>query len=168
MTRLFLERFFADLEGLRRQARRGRGRGTGTDAEGRPARRVGLVTGRLMEPIFRRELLPALARAGWEPRLIPVTNRLLGPSVTCAGLLGGQDMLEAVRQVQRELDLVLLPQDCLNIDRLFLDDISLEGFRAGLAVPVVISSHVTEALVEWTRGAFPADRYAWALPEALR
>jgi putative radical SAM enzyme (TIGR03279 family) len=130
MTRLFLEEFASALPDL-------------VPGDGR---RVALLTGRMMAPLFERTVKTELAARGWRPSVVAVENRLFGSSVTCAGLLAGRDLLEAARA--SVADVVLYPQDCLNIDGRFLDDLSQEELAAALRTPTLASRHVVEELNE--------------------
>jgi putative radical SAM enzyme (TIGR03279 family) len=100
-------------------------------------RRVTVVTGSLFQPILEPALSAKLARTG-EPVEVAVTgveNEFLGPSVTVAGLLAGRDILRALRG-RDPGDAVFIPPAALNEDDLFLDDLTLEGLRAEVGVPV--------------------------------
>ena len=86
--------------------------------------------------------------------LLPVVNGFFGPLVTVAGLLCGQDILDALAQHSAEnadrlaaakRHLVLLPRIVLdNAGKRFLDDLSVEAFQEGVGVPVVFTKDVSE------------------------
>ena len=100
-------------------------------------RRVTVVTGSLFQPILEPALSAKLARTGEpvEVAVAGVENEFLGPSVTVAGLLAGRDILRVLRG--RDLgDAIFIPPATLNDDDLFLDDLTLEGLRAEVGVPV--------------------------------
>jgi putative radical SAM enzyme (TIGR03279 family) len=100
-------------------------------------RRVTVVTGSLFRPIIEPALTAKLARTGEpvEVAMAGVENEFLGPGVTVAGLLAGGDIIRALRG--RDLgDAVFIPPATLNDDDLFLDDLTLEGLRAEVGVPV--------------------------------
>jgi NifB/MoaA-like Fe-S oxidoreductase len=67
----------------------------------------------------------------------PVINKFFGSEVTVAGLLCGQDVLDDLHELQTTStlgDLVLLPRVMLDNDgRRFLDDVTVEEFKAQLA-----------------------------------
>ena len=68
-------------------------------------------------------------------QVLPITNVFYGETVTVAGLLTGQDLLEQLRG--KELgSMVLLSETCLRFDDLFLDDMSRESLESALQVPV--------------------------------
>jgi putative radical SAM enzyme (TIGR03279 family) len=100
-------------------------------------RRVTVVTGSLFRPIIEPALAAKLARTGEpvEVSVAGVENEFLGRRVTVAGLLAGRDILRVLRG--RDLgDAVFIPPATLNNDDLFLDDLTLEGLRAEVGVPV--------------------------------
>ncbi len=127
-------RFLADLEaGLARVPRLS-------------GRRVRVVTGASMAP-FLRERAPALAAAtGADVEVVAVENRFFGETVTVAGLLAGADVRDALG-AGREGDVVLLPGEALNADRLFIDSVPLAELEAALAPARVVAGHeITAAL----------------------
>lgn len=82
----------------------------------------GVVTGVAGEPVLRR----ALAQAGVEGvEVVAVENSLFGGSVTVTSLLGGSDLVRALREVAPSSRDLLIPATLLR-DGLFLDDLSLE------------------------------------------
>ncbi len=101
---------------------------------------ITIVSGTLAVPVLQ----PAVARlnmiAGIEACLVAVTNRFFGGSVTCAGLLTGQDIVQALA-AETLGDTVLIPSVALKDDEdVFLDDLSLEEFsrsigRSAMRVP---------------------------------
>ncbi len=118
----------------------------------RSDRRVVLLTGHCAYPFLKRHVLRYLvSRLGWRVSLLPVPNRFWGHSVTVSGLLAGQDLLEAAQARAGQCDVVVLPPNCLNSDRLFLDDMSLEQFQDRLQRPVVVGHY---DLVQTFRDAF--------------
>lgn len=110
-------------------------------------RRVRIATGRSMAP-FLRERAPRLAGAtGAEVEVVEVGNDFYGETVTTAGLLAGDDLGRALAPGTREGDLVLLPAEALNADRLFIDSVPLADLRERLAPARVVTGHeVTAAL----------------------
>ena len=112
-----------------------------------PGRRIRIATGRSMAP-FMRERAPDLATAtSAEIDIVEVANEFYGPSVTVAGLLGGEDIVRALGEGGREEDLVLLPAEALNGDELFIDSISYREVKERLAPAQIVTGHeVTAAL----------------------
>jgi putative radical SAM enzyme (TIGR03279 family) len=117
------------------------------------AGRVWIVTGLSMEG-FIRDRVDRLQDAIEAPvEVVPVQNRFFGPSVTIAGLLGGQDILEGLEQRvgaeggARPGDLVMIPAEALNDDELFIDSLPLADFEAALAPARVVGGYeIVEAL----------------------
>ncbi len=109
-------------------------------------RRIGIVTGTSMAPLMP-ELLEQLTRAtGAEFVLIPMENTLFGPTTTTAGLLVGADIRRALSD-RHDLDLALIPAECINDDGLFLDEESFIAVRETLPMPVYPSYDFIDALV---------------------
>jgi putative radical SAM enzyme (TIGR03279 family) len=100
-------------------------------------RRVTVITGSLFQPILKPALAAKLARTGEpvEAFVAGVENEFFGRRVTVAGLLAGRDILRVLRGLDLG-DAVFIPPSTLNDDDLFLDDLSLEGLRAEIGVPV--------------------------------
>jgi len=121
-------------------------------AEGLPkvprldGRRIRILTGLSMAP-FLRELEPSLRKAtGASVQVQPVVNDFFGESVSVAGLLAGQDLLQAAGSPEPN-DLILVPAEALNADDLFIDSLSLSEFREAVAPAQVLHAlEVTEAL----------------------
>jgi putative radical SAM enzyme (TIGR03279 family) len=115
-----------------------------------PERRIRILTGRSMAP-FLEERADALGRAlgGTRVEVTAVTNRFYGETVTVAGLLAGQDLLDAALQGDRTPgDVILLPAETLNQDDLFIDSLPLRDFQEAVAPARVVP--------------------AWEIPDALR
>lgn len=90
-------------------------------AGGAPAAggRLTAVTGTLFAPVLRE----ALDRGGLpHVGVLPVTNRLFGGNVSVAGLLGGEDIVRAVRD-DGATGTYLVPDVVVNSDGLLLDDV---------------------------------------------
>ncbi len=102
--------------------------------------RVGILTGRLGEILFEEYLKDTLsALPGIEFEIKVLDNKLFGSRITVSGLLPGRELLEAALELPQDLDLILLPPNTLNASELFLDDLSLDDFRAALPMPVAIA-----------------------------
>ncbi|MFN0150813.1 MAG: DUF512 domain-containing protein [bacterium] len=112
------------------------------------ATRIAWVTGALAAPVMRARVMPRLARVGGlAAQLIEVENAFYGPSVTCAGLLSGEDIASALEHAG-EFDAVLLPGNVLNADELFVDSMPLDAVRARVRGPIVIASSGLAELFE--------------------
>jgi putative radical SAM enzyme (TIGR03279 family) len=116
-------------------------------------RRIGIVTGVSMAPLMP-ELLAQLSHAtGAEFVLIPMENTLFGATTTTAGLLVGADIRRALID-RHDLDLALIPAECINDDGLFLDEESFIAVRETLPMPVYPSYDFIDALVPEGDAAF--------------
>ncbi|HET9948951.1 MAG TPA: DUF512 domain-containing protein [Longimicrobiales bacterium] len=113
-----------------------------------PGRRIRLVTGASMAPFLRGCAGPLERATGAAVQVVEVANRWFGPSVTVAGLLAGRDILGAL-EGGGEGDLVLLPAEALNADRVFIDDLSRDELERALAPAEVRTGYeIVEALRE--------------------
>ena len=98
-------------------------------------RKVTLVTSTMARPVIENFAADLRAIPGLEVQVLPVINQFFGPEVTVAGLLCGQDVLNALKGQENLGDLVLLPRVMLdNEGARFLDDITVEAFKAELPV----------------------------------
>ena len=82
-----------------------------------------IVTGRLGASIFT-SLHERMTEAGIELRVTEVVNGWLGPEVTVAALIAGEDIIAALG-TSRTGQLVLIPATTLNADHLFLDGLTV-------------------------------------------
>jgi putative radical SAM enzyme (TIGR03279 family) len=104
----------------------------------RGIQRVWILTGESFASVLRAELPKLRARAPEITlEMIEVENKLFGRPVTVAGLLGGQDLLETARPRVRPGDLVLVPDEAVNEDGIFLDDRTPADLSRELGVEVV-------------------------------
>lgn len=108
-------------------------------------RRIGVVTGTAMGPLMPMVLEPLAHATGARFELITVVNTLFGASVTTAGLLPGT-ALQAALSARRDLDLALLPGECLNDDGLFMDSMSLGLLSAAVPMELRLSKDFVDAL----------------------
>lgn len=126
-----VRRFERELRGLRGVLPRA----------GRRRARVVIATGVRFAPILAERLQSRLRQTGeataWRAQVVPVRNRLFGASVNVAGLLGGAELVAALRR-SRPFDLAVIPPEMLNADRLTLDGMHLDeiGRRVGRPVRV--------------------------------
>jgi putative radical SAM enzyme (TIGR03279 family) len=111
-------------------------------------RRLGIITSMMARPVMERIARDLRHIANIEVRVVPVENRFFGPIVTVAGLLCGQDALEQVRQQCGDFtsdDLLLAPRVMLdNAGARFLDDVTVEDFRAQAPAPVTFARTAEE------------------------
>jgi putative radical SAM enzyme (TIGR03279 family) len=108
-------------------------------------RRIGVVTGVSMAGIMP-ELLDALTEAtGARFEMIVTTNSLFGPTTTTAGLLVGADIDRALHE-RHDLDVALIPAECINDNGVFLDDQPFLAVRERLPMPVYPSYDFIDVL----------------------
>ena len=109
-------------------------------------RKIRIATARSMAP-FMRARASRLASATDAPvEVVEVENRFFGETVSVAGLLAGRDISDALG-TGSEGDLVLVPAEALNTDRLFIDSLPLDELTARVAPAQVIPGYeVTAAL----------------------
>jgi Fe-S oxidoreductase, related to NifB/MoaA family len=109
-------------------------------------RRIGVVTGVSMAGMMP-ELLDQLTEAtGASFQLIVMENSLFGPTTTTAGLLVGADIRRALAD-RHDLDLALIPAECINDHGVFLDDEPFIALREQMSMPVYPSYDFIDALV---------------------
>ena len=113
--------------------------------------KIGVVTGTSMAALMPQVIPPLAAATGASFEIIPVTNTLFGPSVTCAGLMPGAAFRAALAG-RKDLDLALLPRESLNDDGLFMDDLTLADLQATVPMPVHPSYDFADVLAA-SRGA---------------
>lgn len=95
---------------------------------------VTLVTSTMAEPILERLADDIRKIEGVEVEVLPVINKFFGAEVTVAGLLCGQDVLDALKEHHNPDELILLPRVMLDNEGVrFLDDVTVEDFKAELA-----------------------------------
>lgn len=107
--------------------------------------KITLVTGDLMGEILQKEIIDVLSRIGnLTASLIVVKNDFYGETIRISGLLTGQDIFKNLANYELG-DLVFLPKNCVNDDRVFLDDWTVVGLQNKLGTPVkVISNDFSE------------------------
>jgi putative radical SAM enzyme (TIGR03279 family) len=109
------------------------------------ARRIGVVTGTAMAGLMPMVLEPLQRATGATFELLPVVNSLFGASVTTAGLLPGTAIQAALRE-RRDLDLALLPGECVNDEGRLMDDMRIELLAASVPMEVRLSRNFVDAL----------------------
>lgn len=108
-------------------------------------RRIGVVTGTSMAPLMPPLIEKLTAATGARFELIPTENSLFGPTTTTAGLLVGADIKRALAD-RHDLDLALIPAECINDNGVFLDEESFISVRESLPMPVFPSYDFIDAL----------------------
>ncbi|HEX2167061.1 MAG TPA: DUF512 domain-containing protein [Longimicrobiales bacterium] len=116
------------------------------DVPALPGRRIGIVTGTRMAPVFEPLAARLAQHTGATVEVVGVSNELFGSTVTTAGLLGGRDIAAALGAAG-PFDIVLLPAEALNDDVLFIDSMPLSELEDSLAPAVLVPAHeLTSAL----------------------
>lgn len=85
-----------------------------------------LVTGRLFEPVLAPLLDQLEKRHGLRLPLVGVRNRFLGESISVAGLLGGADIVHAIRNVATDAKIVIPGNTISRANGLLIDDYTPE------------------------------------------
>jgi putative radical SAM enzyme (TIGR03279 family) len=118
---------------------------------------VAVLTGTLAAPFLQGAFLRALRdRAPVSTTVVPVTNTLLGASVTVAGLLPGSDLARSLPRAGA-FDLVLLPGEAFNENGLTLDGMTA-GEIAGGRRDVVATRDAVAALLDLAASRAAARR----------
>jgi putative radical SAM enzyme (TIGR03279 family) len=98
-------------------------------------RRMTLVTSTMARPVIEQFAEGLREVDGLEVQVLPIVNKFFGAEVTVAGLLCGQDVLEALEENGNLGDLVLLPRVMLdNAGERFLDDTTVDEFKERLPI----------------------------------
>jgi putative radical SAM enzyme (TIGR03279 family) len=110
-------------------------------------RRIGVVTGVSMAPLMPELLDQISEKTGARFELIVMENSLFGPTTTTAGLLVGADIRRALAD-RTDLDLALIPAECINDNGVFLDDEPFIALREEMSMPVYPSYDFIDVLVQ--------------------
>jgi putative radical SAM enzyme (TIGR03279 family) len=106
-----------------------------------PGRRghAAVATGARFAPIMKTWLVRRLRETGeaakWRAEVVAVRNRLYGARVNVAGLLGGAEVVAALRR-RLPFDLAIIPPEMLNAEGLTLDGWRLAEIALRLGRPV--------------------------------
>lgn len=120
-----------------------------------PPRRVICLTGTMFSPLLERYVSPLRGVRGLDLKVRPVTNQTFGPSVTCAGLLCGQDLRPAVSP--GEADLVVVPRTVLRHGtETLLDDLTLDDLSREWRCPVIAGDNSLAGLARAVLEPVPA------------
>ena len=122
-----------------------------------PGRYYKVVTGTLFQPVLSELLSEFTGVVPGRFEVVAVKNRLLGESITVAGLLAGGDILEALKKTP-PADVYLIPAASLNSDSFFLDDMPLAELKQALSPgEVIVASDLHQALSEMAALSKAAD-----------
>ena len=102
-----------------------------------PKRHLVIATGTSVAPFLQR-LADQYAPKGTSVTVRPIVNHFFGESVTVAGLITGQDLVEQCRDVVA--DEILIVRSMIRAEGdLFLDDMSVDEVRRALPAPLRIT-----------------------------
>ncbi len=117
-----------------------------------PARRIVIPTGTLAAEAVRKALRPLAQIQGVDLEVVPVVNRLFGPSVTVSGLLCGADLVAGLTGKMSGPTRILLASDMVRTGQdVFLDNMSVKelGRRLRAQVRLIASPEdLVRAVVE--------------------
>lgn len=139
MLRLFIDEFEEALAEEEKRLKSGAAKSHPAADAGNDTEVLSLATGRLAGPFIdgmTQKLMALYPQL--DIRVYPIANRFFGERITVSGLLTGQDILEQLkgRTLGKRL---LLPQNVLRSgERVFLDDMTVDGLEKALQVPVDI------------------------------
>lgn len=106
--------------------------------------RVVVVTGTLAAPVLQQFVFPVLNKIkGLDLNIHPVENEFYGSTVTVSGLLTGQDIQKSLSSLSGDYR-VVLPENCINHDRVFLDDMTPDELAESIRHPVSVISDFGE------------------------
>ena len=121
MVRTFLDEFESEWERHRKS---------------RLSLRGTLITGKLFYPILQACISRINRKFGSHLQVREAENIFMGKTITVAGLLAGQDILNAVRG-EDPGDFIVIPHESISqTEGLLLDDFSLEDLSDSLGKPV--------------------------------
>jgi putative radical SAM enzyme (TIGR03279 family) len=109
-------------------------------------RKIGVVTGVSMSGMMPALLQQLTEATGARFDLIVTENSLFGPTTTTAGLLVGADIRRALSH-RADLDIALIPAECINDNGLFLDEESFIAVREEMPMPVFPSYDFIDVLI---------------------
>ncbi|MGQ9474813.1 MAG: DUF512 domain-containing protein [Actinomycetota bacterium] len=122
MARKFMDEIYQCQSQLAANQGAGRDQPSLRSDEEIPGMMPGVLTGMAGEPVLRQ----ALGQAGMEGvEVVTVENSLFGGTVTVTSLLGGGDLIRALREEAPSSRDLLIPETLLREGR-FLDDLTLE------------------------------------------
>lgn len=99
---------------------------------------VTFVTGKLPFEFMSENVIPVLNKIeNLKVNLYPITNTLFGSSITVSGLISEKCLLKGLKG-KRLGDVVILPDNILNHEGIFLDDGKPEDFSKKIKKPVFI------------------------------
>jgi len=112
--------------------------------ENESTRRLTLATGTLFAPTLAQTAARFADLTGVSLEVVPVSNQRLGETITVAGLLMGQDVIDQLRG--RDLgDLLILPRIMFDHpDGIALDDVGPDQIARALDRPVILADGMSD------------------------
>lgn len=100
-----------------------------------------LVTGVAAKPFITEYAKKAEEYVdGLKAYVIAPVNKFFGPTITCAGLLTGGDVMEAILNFDKDYDEVILPRNMMKeTENVFLDGMTLEELQQKIGKPVKLT-----------------------------
>lgn len=111
-----------------------------------PSKRLNFITGEMAFPVLDKYILPVLNQInGITAQAFSVKNKFYGSSVTVSGLLTAGDIINTCTSIKPEGE-ILLPDNCINSEGFFLDDLTVEDIMNALQQPVRIIQKAEEII----------------------
>lgn len=100
-----------------------------------------IVTGTASEKFINRYAKKTMSFCeGLKVYVLGIKNEFFGESVTCAGLIVGQDILNAVKKFDKDFDELVIVRSMLKSgEDVFLDDMTVNELSAAIGKPVRIN-----------------------------
>lgn len=98
---------------------------------------ITIITGQLSFKIVKSAFKEVAKATGTPFHVKPVTNWWLGDLITVTGLLSGADIMKAIKSIKTGT--ILIPDVCLNHDKLFLDSLALADLKKSTAANLVVA-----------------------------
>ncbi|MCS7061395.1 MAG: DUF512 domain-containing protein [Anaerolineae bacterium] len=106
-----------------------------------------LATGTLFAPTLRQVAREFTRLTGVALEVVAIRNTRLGETITVAGLLMGQDVIEQLSEAARQTELVILPRIMFDHpDGVSLDDVSPTEIARALGRPVALADWMGDVL----------------------
>lgn len=109
--------------------------------------KIGLVTGKLAEPLIRDYVMPYLNRiTNMNADIVSIENDFFGRTVTVSGLLTGRDIIKQFPP-NSKFDCIFLPPNCINEDGFLLDDLTPEDIGRELKTTIKVGDYDIKEMV---------------------
>ena len=119
-----------------------------------PSRKAALVTGVLGKKVLKPFVNRLNRIRGLDLRVLEVPNYLLGKMVTVSGLMAGRDMVKVLRD-NPGYDAYLIPENCLNKDGMFLDDLYPSDVEKETGCRLIVGSGCAADIINLILGFSP-------------